>query len=149
MRAKEYLKQLGKLDHAIHNRMKLLADMKADVEYIKGMSYDSVRVQTSTSKESQALKQIARIADLEAEIESELAAYHELRHKITTQIEQLPDLRYQQILTMRYVDGDSLQDIADKLGYTHDWVRHLHGWALLLFEAKNPNNTQKRTYKKD
>lgn len=149
MTAKEYLRRLGIIDRAIRSRMKHLADMKADVSYIKGMNYDSVHVQTSARGESFAQKQVEEIADLEAKVTKELAEYHQLRHKIITEIGQLPDLRYQELLTMRYVDGMSLQDIADEMGYTYEWVRELHGWALLLFEAKFLNNLQNLTYKTD
>ena len=134
MRAKEYLRQLGRLDHAVRSRMKHLEILKADMTYIKGMSYDAVRVQTSPSGESQSLKQVEEIADLEAQIVRELAAYHRLRHKIVTEIEQLPDLRYQEILTMRYIDGMSLQEIADEMGYAYQTIRMLHGHALSMYE---------------
>lgn len=134
MRAKEYLRQLGTLDRAVRSRMKQLADMKADMTYVKGTSYDSVRVQTSPSGESQALRQVEEIADLEAQITQELAAYHKLRHKIVTEIEQLPDLRYQEILTMRYIEGMSLQEIADEMGYAYQTIRMLHGHALSMYE---------------
>ena len=143
MRAKEYLKQLGRLDRAVHRRMKQLADMKADVTYVKGTSYDSVRVQTSPSGTPQAIKQVEEIADLEAQITCELAAYHKLRHKIVTEIEQLPDLRYQEILTMRYVDCMSLQEIADEMGYSYDWTQHMHGYALLEFQKSRKEPLQK------
>ena len=134
MRAKEYLRQLGTFDRAVHRRMKQLADMKADIAYTKGMTYDAVRVQTSPSGSSQTLNQIEEIADLEASLMKDIARLHRLRYKITQEIEQLTDERYRDILIMRYIDGLSLQEIADKIGYSYDYTQHMHGYALLAFE---------------
>ena len=136
MRAKEYLRQLSTLDRAVHSRMKQLADMKADIAYTKGMSYDAVRVQTSPSGSSQTLNQIEEIADMEASLMKDIARLHRLRYKITQEIEQISDERYRDILMLRYVEGMTLQEVADEMGYSHDRVRHMHGIALLVFEQK-------------
>lgn len=136
MNAKEYLSQLGKLEDQICRRKKHLEALKADISYMKGMSYDSVRVQISPSGENSDLKQIEQIADMEVDLVREIAEYHNQRRKITVEIEQLPDQRFQRILEKRYIDRMNLQDIADEMKYNYDWVRRLHGYALSSFQKK-------------
>lgn len=143
MKAKEYLRQLGKLEDQIRSRKRHLEALKADISYMKGMSYDSVRVQTSPSGESSALKQVERIADIEAELAREMTEYHCMRRKITLDIEKLSDLRFQEILMSRYVDRMSLQEIADEMGYSYDWIQHMHGYALLEFQKTHKEPLQK------
>lgn len=135
MRAKEYLSQLGKLERKIDDRKKHLEALKADIPYLRGMSYDGVRVQTSPSGECLAQKKVEQIADIEAALSREIAEYHHLRRKITLEIEQLQDLRFQEILIDRYVERMSLREIADDMGYEVSWVRKLHGRSINAFEV--------------
>ena len=136
MTAKEYLNQLGMLEDRIRRRKKHLEALKADITYMKGMSYDGVRVQSSPSGESSALKQVERIADIEAVLAREMTEYHNMRRKITLEIEQLSDTRFQEILTDRYIERMSLQEIADEMGYSYAWIKRLHNLALYYFTKK-------------
>ena len=141
MRAKEYLSQLGKLRWTIDCRKKQLEELRNDITFIKGLSYGDIKVQSSPSGTNAAQSQMERIVDLEAQLQRDIVRYHSLRYKITRQIEQLSDLRYREILIMRYVDGMGLQDIADEMGYSYDWVRHQHGYALIQFKETTNKNT--------
>lgn len=48
-------------------------------------------------------------------------------------IEQIPDDRYQGILTHRYIEALTPQDSAQAMNYSVDWERHLHNEALEAF----------------
>lgn len=59
-------------------------------------------------------------ADAEAALREILAA-----------INSLKDEQQKQVLTMRYINGDSFQDIMDKIGYEKTQAYVIHGRALV------------------
>ncbi len=136
MKAKEYLRQLSKLRSDLQRRMNHAEVLRTDITYMKGMSYDGVRVQTSPTGESLPQRQVEELADLEKQIAVEMVEYHKLRYKITREIEQLPDERFREILALRYVEGESLEEVAAEMGYSYDWARRLHGYALCSFQKE-------------
>ena len=133
MRAKTYLMQLASIDYDIAAKRRQLYRLREDSYTLRGIAYDSGRVQSSPTGSGVEDKAISLTA-VQKELEMKIVDYHETRARIETQISALPDKRYRDILTLRYVDGMSLVGIADKLGYTHVWTRKLHGYALLCFE---------------
>ena len=130
MRAKQYLMQLGCIDHDIAAKKRQLERLREDSYTLRGISYDGARVQSSPTGSGIESK-AARLVTVQKELELKIVDYHEMRARIETQIASLPDKRYRDILTYRYVDQLSLREIADVMGYTYDWVRHVHGIALL------------------
>lgn len=134
MRAKEYLRQLGWLRRKIDSAEQQLEEMRKDRSYIKAGSGGEVKVQTSSSGTSAALTEIERIVDMEAKLAVDIEHYHSLKRTIVSQIDQLSDDRHREILLLRYVEGMSLDEVADEMGYSYDWVQHMHGYALLEFQ---------------
>ena len=139
MRAKEYLRQLPEARKALECRMNHIKELKANISYMKGMRYDAVRVQTSPSGESLPQKQVEELADMERQLLAEMVKYHKLRYKITREIEQLPDERFREVLILRYVEGMSLREVAEKMGYSQDRIKHIHGYSLLSFTQMHLN----------
>lgn len=56
--------------------------------------------------------------------------------KIGKQIDGMENLTYSRLLHLRYLTGLSLCKIADRLYYSYDYVRELHGHALQAFGDK-------------
>lgn len=133
MRAKQYLMQLASIDHDIAAKRRQLERLREDTYSLRGIAYDGGRVQSSPTGSGVEDKAIALIA-IQKELEFKIIDYHEARARIETQIASLPDKRYRDILTYRYVDQLSLREIADVMGYSYDRVRHMHGLALLCFQ---------------
>lgn len=52
-------------------------------------------------------------------------------HDILAAIDSLKDDRQKEILTMRYINGDSFPDIMDKIGYEKTQAYVIHGRALI------------------
>lgn len=133
MRAKQYLMQLGSIDHDIAAKKRQLERLREDSYTLRGISYDGARVQSSPTGSGVEDKAMALTMTQKA-LETMIIDYHEMRARIETQISAIPDKRYRDILTLRYVDQMSLNGIAAEMGYTHVWTRKLHGYALLAFE---------------
>ena len=72
-----------------------------------------------------------KIGMVEEEIKSLLALQEEIKSQIAASTQ---DLRYRQVLEMRYVNGLTMQEAADNLGYAKRYVERLRAKALEAFE---------------
>ena len=55
---------------------------------------------------------------------------------ITQTIEGLKNPKYSNLLTLRYLDNYTWDQIADEMYFTCQWVQELHKRALIEFEKK-------------
>lgn len=129
MTAKDYLNQYWLAKIKIEQREKELAELKATLGY-SGIEL-SDRVQTSP-KDSLS-EAIARAVDLEAEIKEEIKANLRLKHDIISQIHQLTNPLFVEILYRRYIEGKNLWVISQEMNYDYGHIRNAHGWALQAF----------------
>lgn len=70
------------------------------------------------------------LRELEAEKEMQMVTYREIRQ----QIGMVPDAIEQEILSRRYLIGQSWEKIAVEMKYSYRHVTKLHGYALNHFE---------------
>ena len=139
MTAKEYLQQLHKADVIINQRIQEKADLRARLSSIGSFDYSKERVQTSLPEGAGYERQIARIIDLENEIDSLIDDYVDLKHKIIGEIHNMKKPDHIRILYKRYVENKRLEQIAVEMNYTYQYVRELHGYALQEFETTYTN----------
>lgn len=134
MTAKQYLQQI----YQIHRKVKRL---QAQREQIRAELYsigspsgkmDADKVQTSTSGDSM-LRLIAKVDELEREIVEEVDDLLEKQHRITREIERLPNDRQRDVLFQRYVLFRRWEEIAVKMDVSVRYVYHVHGDALKSF----------------
>lgn len=71
-----------------------------------------------------------RMADLAREMERRIDALAGTVADIQRTIDALPDARYRELLTYRYLNGWRWERIAGAMLYSVDRVQHLHGEAL-------------------
>lgn len=132
MNAKNYLNQLRTLEMTIAARKAEVERLKAERTYLKGVSYDSDRVQTSGSPGAQ----FERLADIIADTERNVVELAEKRHRIINQINGLQKPEYIELLQLRYLEHQKFEAIACTMGLSYVRVTHLHGEALLAFQKK-------------
>ena len=137
MTAKEYLRQLHKADVIINQRIQEKTDLRARLSSIGSFDYSKERVQTSLPERAGYEKQIAKIIELEKEIDRLIDEYIDLKHKIIGQIHELRNERHIEILYKRYVENKRLEVVAAEMGYTFQYVVLLHGYALKEFSEKH------------
>ncbi len=68
-----------------------------------------------------------------------IESYTQEQNKIISQIQSLEDSRYIEILYKRYVEFKKFELIAVEMNYDYNWVKNLHGMALMNFETTYPN----------
>lgn len=72
------------------------------------------------------------MADILTEIDVKRAEYLALIRQAEELIEKLPQYKFKEVLTLKYIVGlDTWQQISDKMGYKDkDSASHVHGYAL-------------------
>ena len=88
------------------------------------------RCRRSMSEASLKLKQTT------AEINADIDRLVDLKREMATLIERVNDPSQRLLLEMRYLCGNTWEDIAQKMGYDLRWVYRLHGKALQEFDFK-------------
>ena len=143
MKTKEYLQQIQKIDLEIEHSIAELDTLKELSTTICAMDYSKSCVQGGGSNEASFVRTIDKIYDLEQEINKQIDAYVDLRHKIIREIQSIQNVAYSEMLYKRYVEYKDYDVIARELGCTKHWVKHLHGKAITAFDTKKHQKTPK------
>ena len=97
--------------------------------------YEQVR-QCRTGGGSESMERLRQALDREIDevVRQELAAM--------AQIDALADPRQREVLCYRYLNGWKWKEIARRMGYSLDWVKHMHADALRAVEMLKDDEAQ-------
>ena len=84
---------------------------------------------------------VAAMADMERELKDRLTELARLQMGIMARICQIEDGRYRRLLVLRYVDGLSWEDVANRMSYSRVQIFRLHGQALLEYDRLRQDDT--------
>ncbi len=115
---KKYLCQIECYSNLISQKKAEKEAVKRDIEGLTGSEY------------------IEKMRCLEHKIGEEIVELANERHRIIGEIQSLSKRKHVDILHDRYVELKSLMEIAVDKNYTYDYVKKLHGYALLEFDNK-------------
>lgn len=133
MTAKQYLRQLSRLRRHIEKLTEELTERRTRLE---GTTMPlGEKVQSSPTGDRFA-DMIAALADKDRTRTELIFAYEVQRDQIVDQILGLGVDIYEDLLFRRYVQEQTLEQIAVAMHYSYDRVRHLHGEALQFFTRK-------------
>lgn len=127
MRAKDFLRQVYKLDRMVENK---LAEKRQWQEIAAGATPQTTgeRVQSSGNPQRMA-DAISRYIDIEQEIDECINKLVDTKREVIGVIEQLNATEYD-VLHKMYIQGYSLQEVADMKGRSYSWMTSTHGRAL-------------------
>lgn len=132
MTAKEYLSQAYRLDRRIDSKLEQLSALRDTTTKATSVMNDVV---VSRSRNMQSLQDtIAKIVDMERELDHDIDQLVDLKRDITRLIKLVNNPQYQLILEMRYLTYKSWREIADRLEVDERYIYKLHGLALKEFE---------------
>ncbi len=132
MNAKQYLRRVKRLNDLIEAKFKQIRVLRdISVQITTDLSKDKIQTPNSNDKISQL---VAKIVDLEKELTSDINRLINLQREVTNKINSLDDPEYRLILTMRYLNFETWEQIAVDLGCSYQWAHVLHGRALREFE---------------
>lgn len=145
MRAKDYLKQLQKLDKLIENKLAEKEQWRAiATSTTQQMTPD--RVQSSPNQQKMA-DAVCRIIEIEAEIDACIDRLVDTKKEVINTLERLNPTEYD-LLHKVYVQYFTFDDVAIKNNKSYSWVTTVHGKALknvqrMLDERKNNESVDK------
>lgn len=128
MTAKEYLSQARYLDLRINSKIQQVASLNdlatKATSTLTGMPRNPNHA-SSTMEEA-----IAKIIDLQAEINSDIDTLVDLKRDLSATIKAVGNTEYQTVLEKRYLCFQSWEQIAVEMGYDLRWLYRIHGKAL-------------------
>lgn len=127
MTAKEFLRQIKKLDVMITNKLTERTQWLEIARGLGGMQLGE-KVQSSGSQQKMA-DAVDRYIDLEREIDACIDRLIDTKMDVISVIEQLNAVEYD-VLHKIYVQGKELWDVADSCNRTYSWVTTIHGRGL-------------------
>ena len=118
-KAKAFLKQYGKIERVLANKV-VEKQRWEDIAQSVTASSDGERVQSS-GKPSKMADAVARIVDIEKEIDEVTATLDRTRKDILKVIEQLPTNEYD-VLHKCYIQGMTNGEIAESASREYSWA---------------------------
>lgn len=128
MTPKQLLTQLRWLDNRInseHRQMEYLRSLaeKVTTTYIHAKTHEYKQHDNTATL-------IAKIVDMQQEIDKKINRLIDLRKEAKAKINALNNPNYQQVISLRYIEGKTWEQIAEIMHYTLRWIYILHGRAL-------------------
>ena len=140
MTAKEYLRNIRDEQRELQRLNKKMDSMLLNSALPSGIRYDKIKVQTSPKD---PMEIFVRLSGLHEEIDRHIKKLKRNKQRAMRLIRKMDwspnSSKYRQVLTLYYLTlGDdkkplSWLDVAEEMGYSEDWIKHLHGEALLEF----------------
>ena len=134
MTAKEYLKSIKYLDHAINAKQAELDRLKRDMCSIKGVTYDGDKVQGGITD---SMKIVDKIIELNNLINAEIDRLVDLKAEAHAKIEKVCNEKFISLLTDIYINGYTLEQVAERMDSSYSTVCRYHGDALQAFRKEN------------
>jgi DNA-directed RNA polymerase specialized sigma subunit len=136
MTAKEYLSQAWYLDKRIRTKERQLDWLRSHAAYVSPRISEEPKVFTS-GRRSPVEEAVVRIVELESEISTSIAGLMQLKQEIGRTIRSVNNMECETLLEMRYLTFLAWDQIAAQLGYSRDYIYHLHRKALELVRVPN------------
>lgn len=134
MTTKDYLNQINSLNRMINNKISEISQLR-ELAYSVSSIKNEEKVQTSLKPDSIGCT-IAKLEDMEKDIDRTIDEYRDKKCKIISQIDGMEDENYYNILFSRYIEKKSFKLIATEMSFSYRNITRLHGKALKAFELK-------------
>ena len=135
MTAKEYLWRVRDAERELKQLEQAYTQARADILHLKGIAYDADKV--TGGKIGDLSGAIVSLEGYAQRLNAKWDELINLRETAKKLIDTLKDGRYREVLTLRYLDGQSWEQVAVTMGYTYRGVTGLHGKALKVFGEIN------------
>lgn len=127
MKAKDYLRQLQKLDRLIENKLAELQQWRA-MATCTTQQLNADKVQSSGNPQKMA-DAVIKIIDIEAEIDRCVDTLVDTKRDVINTLERLNPSEYD-LMHKVYVQNFTLDDYANTNGKSYGWAKNKHSRAL-------------------
>ncbi|SHI24363.1 hypothetical protein SAMN02745823_03826 [Sporobacter termitidis DSM 10068] len=131
---KAWLRRYVDLNRAINQKLLEIEGQRALCEKVTAVITDMPKGGGSTKEDT-----YIKLCDMITETNAEVDRYVDMRKEIVGVIRTAPGLTYQTLLSLRYLDGKTWEQIAVDMNYTYQWVCKLHGDALNEIQIVDSN----------
>ncbi|QEY33722.1 sigma-70 family RNA polymerase sigma factor [Caproiciproducens galactitolivorans] len=128
MTSKEFLQQYQDANRQINAKLDQIHRLR-ELATKTTQSLIPDRVQSSAAQDKVSVI-VGKIVDMEHEVDLEIDHLQEIKHKIEVVIQSVTDAKQRAVLTRRYINGQTWEQIAVDLNISYQWVCELHGRAL-------------------
>lgn len=135
MTAKEYLRRVSELEHAIGAKQRELDGLHKNAASLNGVTYGGDKV--IGGGVSDPMKIIDKISDLEAEINREIDLLVDMKEEVRNKISRVYNPDFIALLTDRYINGLTLEKISERMDKSYETIKCWHGQALQIFRREN------------
>lgn len=136
MTAKEYLQQAYRLNELIDSDVHELERLRDLAGRISSPNFGE-RVQSSRNLDAPFVKYLGDIMEMEEKIQKELCRLVVLKKQILSALESVSDREERLLLTYRYLNNESWEQIAVDLSVSMSTVHRIHASALRNFPVPN------------
>ena len=134
MTAKEYLRSIKYLDNAINAKQAELDRLRHNAQSIRGVSYDGDKVQGGVSD---SMRIVDKIIELNNIINVEIDRLVDLKAEAHAKIEKVCNEKFISLLTDIYINGYTLEQVAERMNKSYVTICEWHGQALNIFRKEN------------
>lgn len=128
MTAKEFLSQAFRIDQRINSKLEQVASLNDLATKATSVFND---MPGSPNRNTHKMEDaILKIITLENEINAEIDQLIDLKVEIRETIKRVEKIEYQTLLEKRYLCFQTMEHIAEDMGYELRWVYRLHNRAL-------------------
>ena len=124
----KYLKRYINLDREIDRKLEEVARLRSKLTRVTEVYSTEPRGGGSIYGKTEEI--IAKIVDLEKEIDADVDRLISIRDNIKAVIEAVEDDRERLLLQYRYLDGRTFEEIAVQMHYSWRHIHRLHSRAL-------------------
>lgn len=129
--AKAYLWRVRDAERELKRLEEEYEQAKADILHLKAIQYDANKV--TGGKIGDLSDAIAAIEGYMERLNEQWGKLEALREEAKALIERIADGRYREVLSRRYLQGQSLEAVAVGMGYNYRWIQRLHRRAVAEF----------------
>lgn len=136
MTAKEFLMQAYRLNELIDSDVEQLEHLRDLASRISSPSFGE-RVQTTRNTDPPFVKYLCDIIEMEQKIHRELCELVVLKKRISEALEKVSDRDERLLLTYRYLNNNTWEEISSRLNISNRTVHRIHASALQNFIVPN------------
>ena len=131
----DFLKQLLHLHQAINMKSEILARLREMSQTLSGISFSHAANSNKKlhSHQSRVENAAVKIISVEENLEKDIKKLSELTEKFLAVLDRIDDIRCREVLTYRYLCGNTWEQVAEKMDYSCIHViNRLHPKAVKL-----------------
>jgi len=133
MTPKQYLRQAYRLNELINSHIREVEQLKLLSTSVPSTDFSKERVQGGKLPGDRISNIIAKIVDLEKQINDEIDRFVDLKKEIHDAVDNVKNVNEQLVLRYRYIEFLTWEQISERMNYSIMQVHRIHSNALRNF----------------